>query len=101
LLRTFLGMGKLLILPQYIFLIYSADINELRKHIHCTYAYKGFKRSCKFWLEPEIELDANKTGDFTEKELNEIKSLILQHKNLLLEQLELFYDNKQVKAIRL
>ena len=93
-------MGKLLILARYIFLIYGADINEKRRHVHCTYAYKGFKQSCKFWLEPEVELDKNKSGNFTEKELNEIKNLILQHKELLLNQLEDFYNGKQVKAIR-
>jgi hypothetical protein len=94
-------MGKLLILSRYIFLIYGSDINELRKHIHCTYAHKGFKRSCKFWLEPVIEADENKTGDFTEKELNEIKQLILQHKGIITEQLERFYKNEPIKAIRL
>ena len=94
-------MGKLLILARYIFLIYGSDINEIRKHVHCTYANKGFKRSCKFWLEPIVELDDNKSGDFGEKELNEIKSLILEHKDILLTQLYDFYNNKQVKAIRL
>jgi len=94
-------MGKLLILAKYIFLIYGSDIEEIRKHVHCTYAHKGFKRSCKFWLEPEVELDMNKTGDFTEKELNEIKKLIEEHKNIILEQLERFYNREVVKAIRL
>jgi len=94
-------MGKLLILARYIFLVYGSDIYETRKHVHCTYAYKGFKRSCKFWLEPDIELDKQKSGDFSEKELNEIKGLILQHKDILLKQLDDFYNNKQVKAIRL
>jgi hypothetical protein len=69
-------MGKLLILARYIFLVYATDINEKRKHIHITYSQVGFKRSCKFWLEPIIELDENKKGDFTDKELNEIKKLI-------------------------
>ena len=94
-------MGKILILARYIFLIYGSDINEIRRHIHCTYAHKGFKRSCKIWLEPIIELDDNKTGDFTEKELTEIKQLILQHKEMILDQLDRFYNNEHVKAIRL
>ena len=47
-------MGKLLILANYIFLIYGSDIHEKRKHVHVTYAHRGFKRSCKFWLEPDI-----------------------------------------------
>lgn len=47
-------MGKLLILAKYIFLIYGSDIYETRRHIHVTYNQRGYKRACKFWLEPEI-----------------------------------------------
>lgn len=93
-------MGKLLILAKYIFLIYGSDIAEKRKHIHCTYSHRGYKRSCKFWLEPEVELDAHKTGDFTPKELREIKELIIAHREVLLTQLDLFYSGQEVKAIR-
>ncbi len=96
-----LSMGKLLILSRYIFLIYGVDINEMRRHIHCTYAHKGFKRSCKFWIEPNVELDVTKRGDFTDKELNEIKELIIEHKMVLLSQLDRFYNHESVKAIRL
>ncbi len=94
-------MGKLLILKKYIFLIYGSDIYEDRRHIHVTYAHKGFKKSCKIWLEPEIELDEKKTGYFSEKELNEILKLTKAHKQTLLDQLLLFYQQKEVKAIRL
>jgi len=62
---------------------------------------KGFKRSCKFWLEPEVMLNQNKTGDFSEIELNEIKSLVVKHEEIIRKQLELFYNNKPVRAIRL
>ena len=93
-------MGKLLILARYIFLIYGSDIYENRKHVHVTYSHKGFKRACKFWLEPEIKSDKNKTGDFSKTELGEIQKLIEKHKLVLLKQLELFYNNKPVKAIR-
>lgn len=93
-------MGKILVLAKYIFLVYGSDIYEKRKHIHCTYAYRGHKRSCKFWLEPHVGLDVNKKGDFTDRELNEIKRLIEENKSLILEQLERFYNNEQVKAIR-
>jgi hypothetical protein len=41
-------MGKILILTKYVFLIYSVDITELRKHIHVTYNAAGYKKSCKF-----------------------------------------------------
>jgi hypothetical protein len=93
-------MGKLLILAKYIFLIYGVDIHEKRKHIHVTYAQRGYKISCKFWLEPIIELDENKKGEFSEKELNEIRNLIIENKQLILEQLDLFYQGQSVKAIR-
>ena len=93
-------MGKLLILAKYIFLVYGNDIYETRKHIHVTFSYKGFKRACKFWLEPKIELDIKKKGDFSERELNEIKKVIIENKDILLKQLELFYANKSIKAIR-
>jgi hypothetical protein len=66
-----------------------------------TYTRKGYKRSCKFWLEPEIELDQNKKGEFTIKELKEIEKLIKTHERTLQDQLALFFEQKQVKAIRL
>ncbi len=93
-------MGKLLILARYIFLIYIVDINESRKHIHVTFNRKGYKKSCKFWLEPEVCLDENKKGEFSGKELNEIKELIVENKSVLMSQLELFYSNHLVKAIK-
>lgn len=93
-------MGKVLILSKYIFLIYSSDIHERRRHIHVTYNRSGFKRSCKFWLETEIALDALKKGEFTTIELNEIEKLLREHKNELFAQLELFYANLPVKALR-
>lgn len=93
-------MGKLLILGKYIFLIYGIDIHEKRKHIHVTYAQRGHKISCKFWLEPEVELDGSKTGVFTHTELNEIRKLIIENKEVILAQLDLFYQEKTVKAIR-
>lgn len=93
-------MGKLLILSKYIFLIYATDIYEYRKHIHVTYKYSGLKKSCKFWLEPELKLDESKKGDFTAKELSEIKNLIIEHQYLLNKQLILFYNNQLVKAIK-
>jgi hypothetical protein len=93
-------MGKLLILAKYIFLIYGSDIFEPRRHIHVTYAQRGYKKSCKFWLEPEVTLDENKMGDFSQTELNEIRKLIIEHKDLILQQLDLFYKRQVVTAIR-
>lgn len=93
-------MGKILILAKYIFLIYGTDIYEKRKHLHVTYTHRGYKRACKFWLEPDIILDTTKKGDFSDTELNEIEKLIVEHKEILIKQLELFYTNQPVKAIR-
>ena len=93
-------MGKILILLKYVFIIYSVDINELRKHIHVTHNVSGYKKSCKFWLEPEIILDENKKGNFTEIELREIKILIEENEELILQQLKLFYAGQIVKSIR-
>ncbi|MEJ7778083.1 MAG: DUF4160 domain-containing protein [Daejeonella sp.] len=93
-------MGKLLILAKYVFLIYGTDLYERRKHVHVTYNNRGFKKACKFWLEPDIEIDKNKTGDFSSKELLTIQKLIDENRDLLLDQLELFYSNQPLKAIR-
>ena len=93
-------MGKILVLLRYVFLIYSVDIAETRRHIHVTHNVAGYKKSCKFWLEPETMLDENKKGDFTETELKEIRKLIEENKKLILQQLELFYQGKLVKSIK-
>lgn len=94
-------MGKILILLKYVFLVYSTDINELRKHIHVTYNLAGYKKSCKFWLEPKVELDENKKGIFSEIELREIEKLIENNIEIILQQLNLFYEGKAVKSIRI
>jgi hypothetical protein len=51
-------------------------------------------------LHPEIALDENKKGDFTEIELREIRKLIGENKEVILQQLELFYEGQPVKSIR-
>jgi len=45
-------------------------------------------------------LDENKKGLFTEIELREIEKIIEDNKEIILEQLELFYSGKPVKSIR-
>lgn len=93
-------MGKVLILSKYVFLIYSIDILELRRHIHITHNVAGYKKSCKFWLEPDVELDDDKKGDFTNPELREIKKLVVENKVILLQQLDIFYAGQPVKSIK-
>lgn len=93
-------MGKILVLLRYVFLIYSVDINENQETYTRTYNVAGYKKSCKFWLYPEVQLDENKKGDFTVIELREIRNLIEENKELILQQLDLFYQGKPVKSIR-
>ncbi len=81
-------------------MIYSVDINETRRHIHVTHNAAGYKKSCKFWLEPEVMSDENKKGNFTEIELREIRKLIEENKELILQQLKLFYQGKPVKSMK-
>jgi hypothetical protein len=45
-------------------------------------------------------LDENKKGNFTEAELREIKKLIEENKEILLQQLQLFYEGKTVTSIK-
>ena len=44
--------------------------------------------------------DENKKGNFTEIELREIKILIEENEELILQQLKLFYTGQIVKSIR-
>ena len=91
-------MGKLLIYLQYVFLVFSSDIKEKRKHVHVRDSKRRLTNLCKFWLEPGIEIEYN--YGFTQKELNEIEKLIKENKTILLKQLGQFYKGKPVKAIR-
>jgi len=45
-------------------------------------------------------IDENKKGEFSETELKEIRKLIIENKDVILAQLDLFYAEKPVKAIR-
>ncbi len=45
-------------------------------------------------------LDENKKGDFIEIELREIGKLVGENKELILQQLKLFYAGQPVKSIR-
>ena len=80
--------------------MYLTDIYERKKHVLVTYNHRGFKKACKFWIEPDIEIDKNKTDDFSFKKLLEIEKLIKENEKILLSQLSLFYSNQPLKAIR-
>ncbi len=60
----------------------------------------GIKNLANFGFEPEIEVGENKTGDFNEIELREIAKLIEVNKELILQQLNIFYSGKPVKSIK-
>ena len=93
-------MGKLLILLKYVISVFSVDINEKRKHVHVVSKKKGKVRTAKFWLEPSIEVDEKKKGDFNKTEINEIIRLIEVNKEVIKSQLDKFYQGKTIKAIR-
>lgn len=92
-------MPKLLIIKKYIFIIYSADLSEKRKHIHVEARKGRFRRSAKFWLEPEIK--SVDTGDFNEKEINELMKIIKENEFILINQINRFLSGKKIKTVKL
>ena len=84
---------------KYVFLIYSSDIAEERKHIHVESTKGKFRTTAKFWLEPNIELvDA---GDFSKVEINKIRKLIKNNLSILKKQIDKFTLGKKIKTIKL
>lgn len=92
-------LGKLLLILRYVFLLFSSDKEEGRRHIHVTDTSSDNERLCKFWLEPIVELAYNK--GFRQKEVNQIERLISEHKEILDEQIDLFLTGKRVNSIRI
>jgi len=90
-------MPKLLIVGGYIFVIYSADIAENRRHIHIESKKGRFRKSAKFWLEPKIELVDK--GNFQIKEISFIKKIIVENINILNAQIDKFLSGKKVEVI--
>lgn len=90
-------MGKLLIVLKYVFFLFSSDINEKRRHIHVRDRKGKISNLCKYWLEPEISIAYNK--GFSNKELKEIESLIVEHKIIINKQVKLFMTEQTVKSI--
>ncbi|MBI2969034.1 MAG: DUF4160 domain-containing protein [Bacteroidetes bacterium] len=89
-------MGKLLIYFRYVFFVFSSDVHETRRHVHIK--ERGNKNKlCKFWLEPEIELEYN--YGFHRKEIIAIEKLVKEYFNDIISQLFIFYSGKRVKLI--
>ena len=62
---------------EYRFFFYSFDCNE-PVHVHVQ---KG-KKACKFWLKP---VSLNKNFGFSAKDLNNIRKIIKQNHNIIME----------------
>lgn len=92
-------MPKLLIIQSYLFVLYSADVAENRRHVHVESKKGRFRVSAKFWLEPKIEV-VNK-GNFHQGEINKIMKLIKEHEALLNSQIDKFLKGKNVKIIKI
>ena len=92
-------MGKLIIFAKYVLFVFSSDINESRRHIHVRDRSSKLNNLCKFWIEPKIEIA--QTLGFNKTELNEIRKLIIIHKELINSQLDKFYAGKKIKSIDL
>lgn len=92
-------MPKLLIINQYVFLIYSSDLAENRKHVHIESKKGRFRRTAKFWLEPKIQVVDK--GGFSHNELKKIEKLIKENIKLLNEQIEKFGKGQRIRTIKL
>lgn len=90
-------MPKLLIIKKYVFLIYSSDLSEKRKHIHIESRKGRFRKTAKFWIEPKISLVDR--GDFSHKELNVLYDLIKENLDIIKKQIEKFSKGEKVKTI--
>ena len=92
-------MPKLMTVKKYIFLIYSGDFSEKRKHIHKEARKGRYRKSAKFWLEPVIEMVT--PGDFNGKEITEVTKIIKENEIILNEQIIKFLSGKNMKTIKL
>lgn len=92
-------MPKLLIINQYVFLIYSSDLAENRRHVHVESKKGRFRRTAKFWLEPQIKVVEK--GGFPGTELKKIENLIKENIKLLHEQIEKFGKGQKIKTIKI
>lgn len=92
-------MPKLLIINRYVFLIYSGDLAENRKHVHVECRKGRFRYTAKFWLEPNVKLVDK--GGFKAQELKKIEKLIKENIKLLNRQIENFAAGKKIKTIKI
>ena len=97
-------MGKLIrfLLHHISFVVFSADINENRRHIHAVKAQKDTK-ICKYWIEHKGQKDISMEYNygFTRKELNKIEKLVNENYEIINKQLDDFYKGLTVKSIEI
>ena len=91
-------MPKILIVGKFIFLLFSSDVAETRRHIHVEMRKNRRRRVAKFWLEPHIELV--EPGNLNEREIQMAISLIEENQRLIDEQLDRFYSGRVLKVLR-
>ena len=89
---------KLLIINQFVFLLFAADLFESRKHIHVEVRKGNRRYVAKFWLEPEVKL--LKRGNLSDKELAQAGKLINENYDTLVKQIEKFMRGEKIKTIK-
>jgi hypothetical protein len=65
------------IYKNYRFMFFSRE--ETRSHVHIT----SPEGEAKFWLEPTVELA--KSFGFSEKQINELKSIVIEKRDEILD----------------
>ncbi|NCO56537.1 MAG: hypothetical protein COS14_04440 [Bacteroidetes bacterium CG02_land_8_20_14_3_00_31_25] len=91
-------MPKILIYKNiWIFIIYSTDVYEKRKHIHV--GKRGMKNLCKIWLEPKVGI-AN-PGNLTVKQQNELLEVTKQYRKELIAQWINLINGNTIEIIKI
>ena len=79
------------------FLFYGTDVNENRAHVHVC--KKDTQNFAKIWLEPEVELA--KEGDLTDAQLKQLLGIVVENKEKLLKQWQVFKNGGNVRIIKI
>jgi hypothetical protein len=62
------------------------DLMENRRHVHVIKNTGRNFNAAKIWIEPDV--DVARKGDFSEKEIREILSIVQENKMLLLSKID-------------
>jgi len=69
-----------------VFFIWMQDLMENRRHVHVIKNTGRNFNAAKIWIEPMVEVA--RKGDFSEKEIKEILTIIQENKLLLLSKID-------------